>query len=469
MKINSLRFFALISILLSISYNSLNAQENTISYVVDNETLISNPERGWVNSFNPIGNNPGPDLSQSILESLVNGEDHVTLIRKYYMLKAYLNTAIDQSFLDQFQRDLNTCRTVGVKLIPRFTYTWEPSPANHDAPLNIVLQHIEQLRPYFQDNWDVIAFLETGFIGQYAEWHHSNWSYIDNYSNELKPDGITVRDSLLSALPSNRFIVMRYMYWHKYKFWPSPLTEASAFSGSKQARIGYHHDFIMGNSNWPCEIGGDNQPPYATVFNFLESDTKWVPHTGEPCGDSYYDTHDPQPELKEVHQSTLVNNACIDYSKWRAKPWYAGLTRDLGYRLAVTKATFSNIVSGENLTITLDLTNSGYTAPFNERNFEIILRNQSSGKKYITDVTKSDGHKTDPRYWQPGNHTVKISVPVPSNLEKGDYDIILNLPDPAPALHNRPEYSIRLANKNMWEPATGYNLLCGNIITNVDL
>ncbi|WP_252864943.1 DUF4832 domain-containing protein [Capnocytophaga ochracea] len=33
----------------------------------------------------------------------------------------------------------------------------------------------------------------------------------------------------------------------------------------------------------------------------------------------------------------------------------------------------------------------------------------------------------------------------------------MNLPDPYQSLAHRPEYSIRLANKGIWEAQTGYN------------
>ena len=44
-------------------------------------------------------------------------------------------------------------------------------------------------------------------------------------------------------------------------------------------------------------------------------------------------------------------------------------------------------------------------------------------------------------------------------MPKGAYDLFLSLPDAASTLAGRPEYAIRLANTNIWEPATGYNNL----------
>jgi len=52
-----------------------------------------------------------------------------------------------------------------------------------------------------------------------------------------------------------------------------------------------------------------------------------------------------------------------------------------------------------------------------------------------------------------------VSAPIPAATPAGTYAVYLNLPDPAGSIRNRPEYSIRLANKDVWEDATGYNSL----------
>jgi hypothetical protein len=54
---------------------------------------------------------------------------------------------------------------------------------------------------------------------------------------------------------------------------------------------------------------------------------------------------------------------------------------------------------------------------------------------------------------------VSQTVTLPSTMPKGNYALLLNLPDPQSALRSRPEYSIQLANSNTWEASTGFNNL----------
>ncbi|HEX8546593.1 MAG TPA: DUF4874 domain-containing protein, partial [Cytophagaceae bacterium] len=443
------------------------AQTKTINYAADTVALFPNPERGWVHSINPgSDDSPSPDLVLSDLLKLKLGPDKVTLIRKYYLLKPFTNTAISQVFLDKFQEDLNTCKAAGMKLIPRFVYKWNPGGTNKDAPLASMLNHISQIEPYLERNVSVIAFLEAGMVGEYGEWHHSDWNYIDNYSNEVKSDGITVRDALLAALPQQRFLAMRYMFWHKYIHWDYPLTEAEAYSTTTQARIGYHHDYIMQNEKWDSP-GCGICPVYETMHNYYALDSKWVPSTGEPCSggeDSpYYQSNDPRPQLKSIHISTLVNNACIDYSYWKSKPWYDVLTRDLGYRLELSQVVGeASIRRDAKMPLQITILNTGYAAPFNPRKCELIFRDKISGAKYKIDLVEL-GRANDPRYWQPGRNLMKLEIPLPKNISPGEYQLLLNLADPTTELYEQPDYSIRLANPDVWEAATGYNSLKLNV------
>ncbi len=115
------------------------------------------------------------------------------------------------------------------------------------------------------------------------------------------------------------------------------------------------------------------------------------------------------------------------------------------------------------LRISLKVANDGFARILTPRKVEIILRNKTTGDKYTIDVN-GDGRGN--RLWIPGAGEEKnllIEKAVPAAITPGSYDLHLNLPNPYPRLHERPEYCIQLTNKNIWEATTGYNKLLQSI------
>ncbi|MBR1678933.1 MAG: DUF4832 domain-containing protein, partial [Bacteroidales bacterium] len=89
----------------------------------------------------------------------------------------------------------------------------------------------------------------------------------------------------------------------------------------------------------------------------------------------------------------------------------------------------------------------------NPRDAELVLTD-ASGKVVATWPLESD-----PRYWMPGEKTsISRTVTLPDGLS-GSLTLYLNLPDPCETLHGNPMFSIRLANEEVWDENTGYNLL----------
>ena len=122
---------------------------------------------------------------------------------------------------------------------------------------------------------------------------------------------------------------------------------------------------------------------------------------------------------------------------------------------------------GQVIPISLEFTNSGYAAMYNPRGLELVLRHTVSGQKFFASLSRD----TDARRWLPGsNYVLNAQLSLPANLPTGNYDLLLNLPDPAPSLYAIIPFSVRLANSNVlssagallgdvWEPATGYHRL----------
>jgi hypothetical protein len=83
-----------------------------------------------------------------------------------------------------------------------------------------------------------------------------------------------------------------------------------------------------------------------------------------------------------------------------------------------------------------------------------VFRNTATGALYFVKLA------ADPRRWL-ANQTTTInqSVTLPSTMPKGNYALLLNMPDPVSSLRNHPEYSIQMANSSTWEASTGFNNL----------
>ena len=84
---------------------------------------------------------------------------------------------------------------------------------------------------------------------------------------------------------------------------------------------------------------------------------------------------------------------------------------------------------------------------------QLVLQNQSTKISYTIPL------KTDIRFLFPGSHHIEEKCQQPQGITPGTYDLFLLLPDPSPALKQRPEYSIRLANAGTWLEEKGYNSL----------
>jgi Domain of unknown function (DUF4874) len=62
----------------------------------------------------------------------------------------------------------------GMRVMPRFIYNFGPiGPTAHDAPLRVILNHVDQLEPILLKHKDIVFALEAGFVGTWGEWHDS--------------------------------------------------------------------------------------------------------------------------------------------------------------------------------------------------------------------------------------------------------------------------------------------------------
>lgn len=388
------------------------------------------------------------------------------MIRFAFVLDHFRESAIDAPTLTHIDSQFDLVRDAGLKVIVRFGYTFpdfvfeDPSEVP-DATLERTLAHMDQIAPIIQDNSDVIAFVEAGWIGPWGEWHSSFNEHVvlgDNGVNDVMPSAEAILDRWLDILPPSRSVALRTPGYKRQIFGNTPLDATTAYSGTDPSRVGAHNDCFLSSTT---DTGTYSTDPAirAEERAYWSADSQFTVMSGETCPNT-------EPTLIECEYA-LDELAYMRWSSLNAS-WYVPIIEGwetqgcldeiktrLGYRFVMADLSSpTHAVAGQVLQLKLNLSNVGFAAPYNPRDVRVILRD---GEGQVWSLTPQN--TVDPRFWLPeyGDIAVDLSVHLPEGLPLGGYDLLLHLPDPVEGLANRPEYAIRMANVGTWEAETGYN------------
>ena len=407
-----------------------------LSFVESNADII-NPERGFYVGMN-LAASSGAAQARAGGYSLAIAE---------VRLDAYRDRPIDAALLAQLDAGFATVRAAGIKVVLRFMYN---AAFDADAPRSVILGHIAQLKPLLQRNADVIAVMQAGFIGAWGEWHTST-NGLDNAG-----DRGAILTAILNALPVSRAVQVRTPM-HKEAFAGAPVSGAEAFNGSNAARIGHHNDcFLASSSDF-----GTYASPVSQWESYVSQDTRFTPMGGETCAVSARTDCGPAvAEMSNNHWSYLNREYHQDVlAGWETQGCGDDIRRHLGYRLVLKQAVHSATVApGGVLALSLDIANTGFAAPFNERPVYVVL--SGGGARRVARL-----NAVDVRRWQQGQTaSIAVKLRVPANAAPGSYKIALWMPDDATALRDDSRYAIRLANDGMFDATTGDNVISGALV-----
>lgn len=417
------------------------------------QAIINNPERGFYR-LEETGMVQGKITPYVKLDSrqLQRIRKEHTLLFRYFGLKEWRTVDLPDSVLRDIRSDFNAIRSAGLKCIPRFTYS--ANIGEPDASLNIILRHIQQLKPILQQNKDVIAVMQAGFIGAWGEWHSST------NGNESVQNMRAILNAILDALPPERMVQVRTPRSKQQIFGLSfdataAITPLIAYNGAPVPRVGHHNDCFLADNNDMGTYWRNNRVDTALAKAYLHLDSRFVPMGGETCQQSEFTTcPNALQELVRLRWSFLNEDFNRDVLKsFESNGCMDEIKRKLGYRLLLVRAEFTSQVSQSgSLSFAMTITNTGWAAPFNRREAELLLRNTQDGSLFHIKLP------ADPRFWLSGyTFSVTVSAGIPPTMKSGWYSVLLNFPDADPGLHSRPEYSVQLANKSTWESETGYN------------
>ena len=410
----------------------------------ESSEYLLNPERGFYGGATDIFSASNP-ITAAKAKSV--REKGMTLMYVGFYLNKFLNVDISQDYLDMIQKSFDAIRGAGIKCVLRFAYQNSESSKPWDAPVDVVLRHVEQLKPLLEKNEDVIFILQAGFVGVWGEWYYTTNFIMDPSSDEDYEPRRRLTDALLEALPESRQIALRTpafkmrMYGLTVK---DTLSAATAHNGSALSRLAGHNDcFGASGDDWGTfdNVSADRV--------FWKHDSRYFIMGGETCNVSNYCTCKMSlKDMKDYHWTYLnsgYHSGVLD--RWKSSGCMDEVTNRLGYRLIMREAScIGTFAKGNTVHLTLQLENGGFAAPMNPRNAELVFVAQ-------------DGTATrfplgsDPRTWHPGAHKIETDCVLPD--DKGTFYLALE----DPLLSQRPEYSMALANEGVFDPQTGWNQL----------
>ena len=439
----------------------VNTPESDFSKMVhwayeESDEIIANPERGLYRHYDFTSSNSSSLSANTLISDRIS--NGITLCYTGHYLTEFINSDISQKFLNLVKTNMEALRAGGAKCLLRFAYTTDASDANKnnwDASPAWVARHIEQLKPIIQEYSDVILCWQAGFVGVWGEWYyttHFNKGADTPEEFKVRKDVI---DAMLDALPAERMVALRTPMYKKMMYtgdYTNTLTLEEAYKDTPKARLCSFNDCFRSSSNDVGTFEGED------AENYWKTESKYLLMGGETCGseiDQYCQCNVSIKAMEDYHWTYLnQGHSTVITNFWKNEGCYDEVKRRLGYRLSLADVYHSpTATAGKNFRVAIKIVNTGFAAPMNPRNVELVLVDKNQNKT----VYKLDN--IDPRYWfAGGEYTINEVIKLPADAA-GDYSIYLNLPDPKPSLYNTPSFSIRLANDNVWDEATGYNKL----------
>jgi Domain of unknown function (DUF4874)/Domain of unknown function (DUF4832) len=347
----------------------------------------------------------------------------------------------------------------GIRLIIRFVYNFgDIGPAAMDAPISVILAHVDQLAPALLANKDLIFALEAGFIGTWGEWHHST------NGNDSAGAHKALLDKELSYFSGLFPILIRY---------PGDLL-LYAGASARRPELGIHNDYYASNVNdgstWiPCSPAlGYCVKGYtvARMMSYAAAISAKSVYAGE-FGAAYpklqnCDALDKYSALFHLQSISLYPDPPAVAAGLRKESCAASFFDQVGTRIVLKQTEIrGHPTPGGSLSLALTMVNAGYGRVVRQRPATLILsqNGQTIARIPIPANSLDLGilQRNKPK-------TFRFKFTLPQTLVSGPVSAALFIPDPAPSLSSQAAYALPLnsldqSNRSIFDPATGYNLI----------
>lgn len=426
--------------LTSCNFTDNNDDSNTGNFTEaytppDNADYIRNPDCGF---YQPLSFSLKSD---GIKYSLKGYLERNNLLHLRMNLSAFKESALTTEALNDLDKLLSELRENSVNAIIRFAYDGFNGYKDVEAPMNLILRHIEQIGSVIKNHSDVLTAVEVGMIGPWGEMHSSAIATKDNF-NALIAAWLKNTDSTTPILARRPRMIADYLGINVKE-----LGDRIAQKDTDEYRLGVFNDGYLGSAN---DLG--------TYVN-RDIEVKWLsnqaahtPFGGEVTipGSEYNKINFAAYEMFLTHTSYLNEfwndkviaewkntiydeNAGTDV-KYYGKTAYEYIRDHMGYRFTISDIALP-IKPDKNIKMKFNITNDGFGNLLKNKTCELLFVGKD--KTYISPIN------IDPMQWYTGN-TYTIETTVNPILSSDNYTVYLRMRDPQQS--DIPRYCVAFAN-----------------------
>ncbi len=455
--------FIVIIIAILINCTNIKAAENeqyTLMEDIDyTETIenIKNPERGFYSTaflkLMPEGSKPtnsGANLVHLRVD-IGNFSKAVNGIEDMEFTEDALN-ALDETF--------SNIRKKGGSVIIRFAYDGFNGKANLEPSLEMILTHISQLKPVFEKNKDVLAYVELGFFGPWGEMHTSKISSTENVSKAI--------DLMLDVVPENIKIGVRtpnyYAKWLGIE--RSTLNKNITKKGTDAYRVGLFNDGYLGSES---DLG--TFANREIEVEWLENQAKHTFYGGEVVAN--YASKTPLNTVEYMSKEAFKTHTTYINSEWNynvindwkkeiykgedelyyGKDGYTYIQNHLGYRFVLRKSEIvDKIEANDTIKIKLQIENVGFANLINDKKVTLILEKDGSTYELPTEIDATTWNSKEVS-------NVNIEVNLPENIDLGTWNIYLRISQEGNMSEDNNYKCIQFANPDIWNDTFAANYI----------
>lgn len=429
-------------------------------YGVKSAVLNANPDRGFrweiamdVESISHAGSyEEMKNAAEDRINSAVTDREMVKLAQLYLYLSGFHDREITENGLLAVEACLDALHSRGLKALLRFAYSTGLSVKDQekDATQDIILRHLQQLKPVLKKKRDFIHVYQAGLIGAWGEWHSEAYP-LDKAA--------VLRDIMEVLVPENMYVQVRLpIYKNLY-----------TNNSDNYKRIGIHNDSVFGKTEFVCS-GTGGMDEGTAQWRQLVREAAYAPQDGELFWShwnrqtgAYCDGFEAILQFSEHRFNSLsVLHGYLDdpdteittMGRWKKQilterwlkenhilydpAWFQNedgsavsrtvfdYVRDyLGYRLQAKEMQINGeIRSGGEIFVRMTVVNYGLSAPFNLKSGFVVLDGNNQIVESVLAGNPAEWHSRCAMNYEDDKlltHNIDVSLRLPST--SGNYKI----------------------------------------------